>query len=71
MLNAPSQFGEPRRAQTHMACKKCNGHLRVIRSCREVTVFCNTCGSRFRLEEYTDYLDDIEDFMGNVPCDRV
>ena len=71
MLNAPTRFGGPRQEDTHMTCKKCNGELRVIRSCREVTVFCSRCGGRFRLEEYTDYLDDIEDFMSNVPCDRI
>ncbi|WP_461210533.1 dual CXXC motif small (seleno)protein [Desulfocurvus sp. DL9XJH121] len=71
MLEAPVRFGDSRQEETRMACKKCNGSLRVIRSCREVTVFCNRCGGRFRLEEYKDYLDAIEDFMGNVPCDRV
>jgi len=71
MLNSPVGFGAPRQADTRMTCKKCEGSLRVIRSCREVTVFCNKCGGRFRLEEYLDFIDDIEDFMGNVPCDRI
>lgn len=71
MLESPIRFAGRRQVETRLACKKCNGSLRVIRSCREVTMFCNRCGARTRLEEYTDYLDDIEDFMGNVPCDRV
>lgn len=71
MYKVPSMFGGSRQTETHMSCKKCKGELRVIRACREVYVFCNKCGGKFPLDSYLEYLDDIEDFMDNIPCDRI
>lgn len=71
MYNAPSMFGGPRQADTQMNCKTCQGELRVIRACRKVYVFCSKCGGKFPLDNYLEYLDDMEEFMGNIPCDRI
>lgn len=71
MWNTPSLFGGPRQADVKMLCKECRGSLRVIRSCREVYLFCGKCGGKFSLENYSEYLDEIEDFMLNIPCDRI
>ncbi|NJB66952.1 ribosomal protein L37AE/L43A [Desulfobaculum xiamenense] len=71
-MHTPSVFNRsPRQAETKMTCKTCHGSLRVIRSCREVFMFCDKCGGRFPLGEYTEFFDQIEEFMNNVPCDRI
>ncbi|MCK9239857.1 dual CXXC motif small (seleno)protein [Desulfocurvus sp.] len=71
MWNTPTLFGGPRQADARMACKECQGSLRVIRSCREVYLFCGQCGGKFKLDAYAEYLDQIEEFMLNIPCDRI
>ncbi|GAB6176478.1 hypothetical protein JCM16814_13690 [Desulfobaculum senezii] len=71
MHDQPVFTNAPREANTQMTCKSCNGTLRVIRACKEVYMFCDTCGGRFALGEYMEFFDQIEEFMANVPFDRI
>ena len=42
------------------------------RSCRRVTLTCPNCRATFDIAEYAEQMDDaLEDFMGQIPCDRI
>lgn len=61
----------PRRAQTAIPCKDCETPLLAERTCHEVFLSCPTCGKSVDVAEYLDQMDDaLEEFIGNVPCDR-
>lgn len=63
--------GQPRQTGTHISCKNCHAQLRVIRACKEVYLFCDTCGEKFPLTDYTEFLDQLENFISNIPLDRI
>ena len=61
----------PRKVQTTIPCRQCKAPLVAERSCRKVTLTCPSCGVSVDVVEYADAMDNaLEDFMGNVPCDR-
>ncbi|MDL2209579.1 hypothetical protein LJC26_02105 [Desulfovibrio sp. OttesenSCG-928-O18] len=62
----------PRNTQTTIPCKHCKTPLVAERSCRCVTLSCPKCRVSFDLSEYKNQMDDaLEDFMGQIPCDRI
>jgi hypothetical protein len=32
---------------------------------------CRFCGESYRLEEYAEHIEEIEEMLANVPCDRL
>jgi len=64
-------FGRPREAATNIPCKVCAKPLTAHRGCREVTLVCPACGARFRTEDFPDAMDDLFEFLADVPADRI
>ncbi len=61
-----------RKVQTTVVCKHCGTPLFIERSCREVHMFCPTCGKRFPVAEYIAQADEaMENFLDQVYCDRM
>jgi hypothetical protein len=55
-----------------MKCKKCEGGIKLVISCRTVTLNCMDCGKVFSVKEYIDEMD--EEMLERIslrPCDRV
>lgn len=62
----------PRNAQTTIPCTVCSTPLKAERSCRKVTLFCAKCRTTVDVAEYADKMDDVlEEFLAQVPCDRM
>lgn len=62
----------PRSIQTSIPCKHCRTPLIAERSCRRVTLSCPQCRVSFDLLDYADQMDEaLEDFLGQVPCNRI
>ena len=62
----------PRKVQTTIPCRQCKTSLVAERSCRRVTLNCPNCRSSADVSEYADQVDEaLEEFMANVPCDRI
>lgn len=61
----------PRKAQTTIPCRQCNTPLVAERSCHKVFLTCPSCGKTVDVAEYAEVMDEaLEEFIGNVPCDR-
>ncbi len=41
-----------------MRCRKCEGKLHVLRSCRKVRLRCSDCGREYRIHEIASDLDE-------------
>lgn len=64
-------FGK-RDFRTNLRCLKCQGPLHGTRGCREVHLRCVSCGAMYDLREFGTTLDDlVEEYLANIPCDRV
>lgn len=62
----------PRGAQTTIPCKVCKTPLKAERSCRKVILTCCTCRTTVDVSEYADRMDEaLEDFLAQLPCDRI
>ena len=61
----------PRKAQTTIPCEECATPLLAERTCHKVFLSCPSCKKSVSVTEYLNKMDDaLEDFIGNVPCDR-
>jgi len=55
-----------------MKCKKCGGGIKLVISCRTVTLNCMDCGKIFSVKEYIDEIDDeMLERISLRPCNRV
>lgn len=70
MWNTPS-FGRRRESATTIPCKACAKPLAAHRGCREVTLSCPACGARFRTEDFPEHVDELFEFLADVPADRI
>ncbi len=57
---------------TQLPCDKCGKPVSVQRSCFEVWLHCESCGSNFPLENYVARMDEtLERCLESVYCDRM
>lgn len=62
----------PHDAETTLACPHCGSKLHITRSCLEVTMRCPVCGKVYPVKDFIDRADKVmEEFIGNVYCDRI
>jgi len=55
-----------------MNCKKCEGKIKLVIGCTDVTLKCMDCGKIFPVKEYIDEIDDgMWEQIFLRPCDRV
>ncbi|WP_320008924.1 dual CXXC motif small (seleno)protein [Maridesulfovibrio sp.] len=53
-------------------CNSCGGELYTHRECRGVFLRCGSCGTKFNVADYSQYIDDeFEEEMANVPMNRL
>ncbi|MDE5832936.1 MAG: hypothetical protein K2H64_08130 [Desulfovibrio sp.] len=61
-----------REKETSIKCPKCGKTLKIVRSCREVKMRCDACGSSWPLSEFINQADEaMEEFIQNVYIDRI
>jgi len=60
-----------RQAATTIPCTVCGEPLLARRACRAVFLSCPSCGARFETGDFPERIDELEDFMSAVPCDRI
>ncbi len=62
----------PREFRTNLRCTSCRAPLRAHRTCLAVVLRCGSCGATFELREFATTLDDLlEEYLANIPCDRL
>lgn len=61
-----------RATPTALECRECGRNLILNRGCREVSLYCRSCGSVYPLADYIDQIDEeMEEFLSSSFCDRL